>query len=122
MVRFCMVTAVMLGMAIPALPAFAATKLQGVTKLKDSAPVGMPDKKHKQHQAFDLSFDAAGKAYTCRTDASKSMNATDFVVGSSVNYEVDGQKGKIRTAEGKKVECRIVRVEAVGEPEAPLPQ
>jgi len=82
----------------------------------------MPDKKHKQHQAYDLSFDAAGMAYTCRTDASKSMNATDFVVGSRVNYEIDGQKGKIKTAEGKKVQCRIVRVEAVGGPEAPLPQ
>ncbi|HTV03731.1 MAG TPA: hypothetical protein VME86_00075 [Acidobacteriaceae bacterium] len=119
MLKFCVIAAVMVAMAMPA---FAAKKIQGTTKLKDSEPVGMPNKKQKQRQAYDLTFDAAGNAYTCRTDASKSMNATDFVVGSMVTYEIDGQKAKIRTAAGKKVQCSIVRVEAVGETEPPSPQ
>jgi len=119
MLRLCVITAVMVAMAMPA---FAAKKITGTTALKDSQPVGMPDKKHKQHQAYDLSFDAAGKAYTCRTDPSKSMNATDFVVGGTMSYEIDGTKTKITTAEGKKVQCTIVRVEAVGGPVTRSPQ
>jgi hypothetical protein len=90
------------------MPALADKK--GDTTLKDSQPTGTKDKEHK-HQAYDLSFNAVGKAYTCRTDPSKSMNATDFVVGSSVKYEIDGKNVKIKTPEGKEVECKIVRVE-----------
>jgi hypothetical protein len=40
------------------------------------------------------------------------MNATDFVVGTQVRYEIDGDKTKIWSSAGKKVECKIVRVEA----------
>jgi hypothetical protein len=94
-----------------ALPAFAA-KIKGNTTLKDSQTSGVKDKEHK-HQAYDLSFDAEGKSYTCRTDSGKSMNATDFVVGTSMKYEIDGDKAKIESPEGKKVECKIVRVEAI---------
>lgn len=93
-------------------PAFAGSKLQGTTTLKDSQPAGIKGKDQK-HQAYDLSFSTIDKAYTCRTDPNKSVNATDFVVGSSVKYEIDGQKVKIKTTEGKQVECKIVRVEAV---------
>ena len=99
---------------VMALPAFAAKKLAGTATLKDSQPVGTPDKKHKQHQSFDLSFDAEAKSYTCRTNPDNSMNATDFVVGETMTYEIDGQKVKIKTAEGKKVDCKVVRVAAVG--------
>jgi hypothetical protein len=119
MLKFCVVAAVMVGMAMPA---FAARKMVGTAKLRDSEPVGMPNKKHKQHQAYDLSFVAAGNAYTCRTDAGKSMNATDFVVGSVMTYEIDRQKAKLRTAQGKKVQCVIVRVEAVEPRRPPEPQ
>lgn len=97
---------------IMSIPAMADKKLQGTTTLKDSQPVGTPDKHHK-HQAYDLSFATADRAYTCRTDPNKSMNATDFVVGTNVKYEIDGKKAKIRTPEGKQVECKVVRVEAV---------
>jgi uncharacterized protein YcfJ len=92
------------------LPALADKRVQGNTTLKDSQPTGTQDKHHK-HQAYDLSFDAEGKAYTCRTDSNQSMNATDFVVGTSVKYEIDGKNAKIRTPEGKEVGCKIVRVE-----------
>jgi hypothetical protein len=93
------------------LPAVADKKLQGTTTLKDSQPAGIKGKDEK-HQAYDLSFVADGKTYTCRTDPDKSMNAADFVVGSSVHYEVDSQKVKIKTPEGKEVDCKVVRVEA----------
>jgi hypothetical protein len=49
------------------LPAFAGKKLEGTMTLKDSQPYGIKDKEHK-HQAYDLSFQAEGKGYTCRTD------------------------------------------------------
>ena len=100
-----------LGLTILAttLPAFPA-KLKGSSTLKDSQPSGTPDKDHK-HQAYDLSFLAEGKDYTCRTNPKKSMNATEFVVGSAIKYEIDDQKVKIKTAENKQVECKVVRVE-----------
>jgi len=102
---------VILAGAVPAV----AGKIKGNTTLKDSKTAGVKDKEHK-HQAYDLFFDAQGKGYTCRTDSDKSMNATDFVVGTQMKYEIDGNKVKIETPEGKKVECKVVRVEA-----APIP-
>ncbi len=93
-------------------PALADKKIQGTAALKDSQPVGTPDKHHK-HQAYDLFFNTGDKAYTCRTDPNKSMDATDFVVGTDVRYEIDGKKVKIKTPEGKQVECKVVRVEAI---------
>src|ERR1700750_90803 len=89
----------------------SAEKVKGSATLKDVQTSGVKDKEHK-HQAYDLFFDAQGKSYTCRTDSGKSMNATDFVVGSAINYEIDNDKVQIRSAEGKKVECKVVRVEA----------
>jgi uncharacterized protein YcfJ len=94
------------------LSAFAGTKVEGTTTLKDSQPYGVTDKEHK-HQAYDLAFEAKGKSYTCRTDPDKSMNATDFVVGTDVTYKIDGNKAKIKTPKNKEVECKIVRVEAL---------
>jgi hypothetical protein len=111
--RAFLVTALIVAMA---LPSFAAKKFSGTTTLKDCQPANTPDnsKKNKTHQTFDLSFDAEGKNYTCRTSPNKSMNATDFVVGSSINYEVDGQKATIKTSEGKKLQCTVVRVQELG--------
>lgn len=94
---------------LAAIPA-SADKLKGNTTLKDSQPTGVKDKEHK-HQVYDLFFDAGGKSYTCRTNSDKSMNATEFVVGTSLKYEIDGNKTKLETPVGKKVECKIVRVE-----------
>jgi hypothetical protein len=91
------------------LPA-SASKIEGSSVLKDSQPTGTIDKEHK-HQAYDLSFLAASKLYTCRTNSDDSMNATDFIVGHEIKYEIDGKKVKIKTPEGKHVECKIVRVE-----------
>lgn len=94
------------------LPAVAGTKLQGTMTLKDLQPFGTTDKEHK-HQAYDLSFQAQGKNYTCRTDSGKSTNATDFVVGTEMKYQIDGNKAKIKSPQDKELQCKIVRVEAV---------
>lgn len=98
--------ALLLVMAVPA----TASKIKGSTPLKDSQPTGTIDKDHK-HQTYDLFFQSAGQQYTCRTDPKKSMNATDFVVGREIQYEIDDNKAKIKTSQGKKVDCKIVRVE-----------
>jgi hypothetical protein len=98
-----------------ATPALADQKVKGDAILKDLQPAGVADKhaKKSKHQVFDLTFDATGNEYVCRTNADKSVNVTNFVVGSSVNYEIDGKKVKIKTAADKKVECTIVRVAVI---------
>jgi hypothetical protein len=105
-------TTIVLLTAAMAVPAFAGPKQEGNALLKDLQPTGVADKhkKKSKHQVFDLTFDAGGKEYICRTDADKSVNVTNFVVGSTINYEIDGKKVKIKTPEDKKVECQIVRV------------
>ncbi len=90
-------------------PAFAE-KIKGDTALKEFQPYGTPDKDHK-HQGYELLFSARDKGYTCRTNPKKSVDATEFVVGSPIHYEIDKNKAKIKTADKKEVECKIVRVE-----------
>jgi hypothetical protein len=102
-------TAVLAVAILATLPSFA-DKIKGDSTLKDSQPYGTKDKEHK-HQGYDLSFDAQGKTYTHRTDPSHSMNATDFVVGGSIHYEIDKNKANIRTPDNKKVDCKIVRAQ-----------
>jgi hypothetical protein len=101
------------GMTLPALA--ANSKVEGDTVLKDSQTAGVPNKhdKHQKHQVFDLIFDANGNEYICRTDSDKSMNATEFVVGSRIHYEMNGKKVKIITLDNKKVGCQVVRVAVV---------
>jgi hypothetical protein len=93
-----------------AITAAAGSKIEGTTTLKDFQPSGTTDKKTHKNQQYDLSFVAAGKQYTCRSIEKESLKATDFVVGSDVKYEVNGDKGKLKNATGKQVECTIVRV------------
>ena len=92
------------------LSAVAGTKDSGNTALKDVQPAGTTDKKNKNQQ-YDLSFSSgAGKDYTCRTSQKTKIKATDFAVGSTVTYQVNGNKGKVKTSAGKQLECTIVRV------------
>ena len=91
-------------------PGIAAVKDSGTTTLKEFQPAGTTNKKQKRQQ-YDLSFvSTSGKEYTCRTGEKTSVKATDFVVGSSVTYQVNGDKGKVKTAAGKQVSCTVVRV------------
>jgi len=89
--------------------ALASNKDTGSTVLKDVQPAGTTDKNHK-HQQYDLTVNTAGREYTCRTNEKSEIKATDFVVGSTVTYEFKDNKGKIKTAAGKKVDCTVVRV------------
>lgn len=108
-------TTIALLAAAMAIPALAGEKTAGDTILKDSQPAGVADKhaKHSKHQVYDLIFDASGNEYTCRTNADKSVNPTNFVVGSTVHYEIDGTKVKISTPNNKKVDCKVVRVAVI---------
>jgi hypothetical protein len=90
-------------------PAFAAQKETGTTKLVDVQPAGTTDKKHK-HQQYDFTFDAQAHEYTCRSKEGDKINATDFVVGSNIDYQVKGNKGKVKGSTGKEISCTIVRV------------
>jgi hypothetical protein len=105
-------TALILGMGIClAAPVSAlADKIKGQTNLKDVQTAGTQSKDQK-HQIFDLFFESQSHTYVCRTNYKKSMNAADFIVGSPINYEIDGDKVKIKTQQNKKVECKVVRVE-----------
>jgi hypothetical protein len=90
--------------------AFSAAKDAGSTTLKDVQPAGTTDKKHKNQQ-YDLSFvSGTGKYYTCRTNEKTKVNATDVAVGSSVTYELNGNKGKIKNFSGQEFKCTVVRV------------
>ena len=96
----------------------SAAKQKGTASLKDLQPAGTTDKKDKT-QKFDFTFDAAGNEYTCRTK--DKLKAVDFPVGSDVNYEVDGDKAKLKNPSGKEAKCTIVRVEKMGAGPAATP-
>jgi hypothetical protein len=99
------------------LTASAAKKEAGSTTLKDLQPAGTTDTKDKKKQQYDFVFEASGNHYTCRTSPKTSVKAIDFVVGGDLKYELDGDKGKLKTTAGKKVECTVVRVERVSTPQ-----
>jgi len=89
--------------------AFAAQKETGTTKLVNVEPAGTTEKHHK-HQQYDFTFDTQKQEYTCRSKEGDKIKATDFVVGSNIDYQVKGNKGKVKGSTGKEVSCTIVRV------------
>jgi len=113
------VNAIALLIAAFAITAMAGSKIEGTATLKDFQPTGTVDKKTHKNQQYDLFFVALGKQYTCRTVEKESLKATDFVVGSDVKYEVNGDKGKVKNSSGKQVECTVVRVAEVPAPAMP---
>ena len=97
-----------------ALTATAGDKQKGTATLKDPQPTGTTDKKHKNQQ-YDITFDAAPHEYVCRTPEKTKLNATDYVVGNDITYQIDGNKGKLKSS-AKEVKCTVVRVENVSPP------
>ena len=89
--------------------ALAAQKEAGTTKLVNVEPAGTTEKGHK-HQQYDFTFDGQSHEYTCRSKEGDKINATDFVVGSNIDYQVKGNKGKVKSSSGKQVSCTVVRV------------
>jgi hypothetical protein len=100
-----------------ALTASVAEKEAGMTTLKDVQPAGTTDTKDKKNQQYDFVFEVLGKHYTCRTSPKTSVKAIDFVVGSDVKYQLDGDKGKLKTTAGKELKCTVVRVEKTSAPQ-----
>src|SRR5450631_1204373 len=91
----------------------AANKESGSTSLTNVQPAGTTDKQHKKQQ-FDLTFSTSQNEYTCRTNENQKVQATQFVVGTTVNYKIDGNKGDVKsTSSGKSAKCTLVRVAAI---------
>jgi len=95
------------------LTASADKKDKGTTTLKDVQPAGETNTKDKKKQQYDFIFEASGHHYTCRTGPKTSVKATDFVVGKDMKYQLDGDKGKLKSMTGKEVKCTVVRVEGL---------
>lgn len=99
-------------MLLFSLPAMGGDKQKGAATLKDLQPVGTTDKQHK-HQQFDLTFDSSGHEYVCRTSAGDKVKATEWPVGDNIAFELDNDEAKMKSSRGKKLECKVVRVEVV---------
>lgn len=97
---------------LAATAAWGATTQQPAT-LKDVQPTNTPTMK-KAHQQFDFTLSTGTSDYTCRTPSNKKINPTDFVVGSSVTFQVSGKHGEVKTQAGKKASCDMVRVGQAG--------
>src|SRR6476646_6897606 len=108
--------AVLLLTIVGALNASAAKKDVGATTLRDVQPAGTTDTKEKKNQQYDFIFEASGNHYTCRTSPKTSVKVIDFVVGGEVKYQIDGDKGKLKTTAGKELKCTVVRVEKISAP------
>lgn len=92
------------------LPVFAAKKVKDTAVIRDVQATA-PGKKHQQ---YDFTLDTVVNTYQCRTSGDKDVNATNFPVGSSVDFVINGKDAEIRTPTRKSAKCRITRV-------APLP-
>jgi hypothetical protein len=95
--------------------ALAATQVQTAT-LKDLQTVGTTSKKQK-HQQYDFVVDTPTNEYVCRTKLGSSVKPTQFVVGSTLEFKVDGQKGEVKNSAGNHVSCGIVKVVAMPAPQ-----
>src|SRR3984885_14169097 len=99
-----------LACAVLSTTALAASLIQTAT-LKDLQTVGTTSKKQK-HQQYDLVIDTPANEYVCRTKLGSSLKPTQFVVGSSLEFKADGQKGEVTNSAGNQVKCGIVKVVA----------
>jgi len=86
-----------------------AEKLTEKGTIQDLQPTNYAVAK-KQHQQFDFSITTASHSYGCRTPENKKLDATQFVVGSSVTFIANGRNGEVKTAQGKSAKCLITRV------------
>ena len=84
--------------------------------LKDLQTVGSTTKKQK-HQQYDFVVDTPTNEYVCRSKLGSSMKPTQFVVGSTLEFKVDAQKGQVTNSAGNHVGCGIVKVVAPTAPQ-----
>jgi hypothetical protein len=111
MTKFSKTLLLCLAGAVVSPAALAASTVQTAT-IKDLQTVGSTTKKQK-HQQYDLVLDSGTNEYVCRTKLGSSLKATDFVVGSPVEFKLNGQNGEASTPAGKHTKCAIVRVGTV---------
>ena len=104
-----------LAVAVFSLVAQAASVTQTAT-LKDLKTVGSTDKKQK-HQQYDLIIDTPSNEYICRSKLGSKVKPTEFVVGSTIEFKLNGQNGEATNATGNRVKCGIVRVAALPPPQ-----
>jgi hypothetical protein len=88
-----------------------AESLVQTATLKDLQTVGSTTKKQK-HQQYDLVLDTRTNEYVCRTKLGSSLKPTQFVVGSTLQFKVNGQNGEATNSAGNRAKCAIVRVAA----------
>ena len=90
-------------------PEAQAASVGQTATLRDLRTVGSTDKKMK-HQQYDLWIDTSTNEFVCRSKLGSKVKPTEFVVGSTVEFTLNGQNGEARNAKGNKVKCGIVRV------------
>jgi hypothetical protein len=95
--------------------ALAASLIQTAT-LKDLQTVGTTSKKQK-HQQYDLLIDTPTNEYVCRTKLGSSLKPIQFVVGSTLQFKLNGQSGEATNSSGNHTKCSIVRVAAIPPPQ-----
>jgi hypothetical protein len=88
-----------------------AESLVQTATLKDLQTVGTTSKKQK-HQQYDLVLDTRTNEYVCRTKLGSSLKPTQFVVGSTLEFKLNGQNGEATTFAGNRAKCGIVRMAA----------
>jgi hypothetical protein len=109
--KLCTKSVISLAAVLLSTAAFAAATIQTAT-LRDLQTVGTTSKKQK-HQQYDLLIDTTGNEYTCRTKLGSSLKPTEFVVGSTLQFKLNGQNGEATNLVGNHVKCAIVRVEPI---------
>ena len=100
-----------LAVAVFSLLAQAAPITQTAT-LKDLKTVGSTDKKQK-HQQYDLIIDTYSNEYICRSKLGSKVKPTEFVVGTTIQFTLNGQNGEASNAMRNHVKCGIVRVAVI---------
>ncbi len=88
-----------------------ANSLVQTATLKDLQTVGSTTKKQKKQQ-YDLVLGTSTNEYVCRSKLGSTVKPTEFVVGTTVEFKLNGQNGEATTPAGKRVKCGIVRVAA----------
>jgi opacity protein-like surface antigen len=109
-----------LAAALLSTAALADSLVQTAT-LKDLQTVGTTTKKQKRQQ-YDLVLDTSTNEYVCRTKLGSSVKPTQFVVGSTLEFKVNGQNGEATNTSGNRVKCAIVRVAASTPAQSSPPQ
>jgi hypothetical protein len=89
----------------------AAAVVQTAT-LRDLQTVGSTSKKQKKQQ-YDLVLDTTANEYVCRSKLGNKVKPTEFVVGSTVQFKLNGQSGEATNLMGNRIKCEIVRVAVV---------